>query len=263
MRSIIATILIVVTTNTFASSASVKSACIKHGFIGESTEFRVANIHNGNLIKSITATDEATPNERLRKACFSGYDIARRLRGQKVNMDYIPTVDQVLAGDTIQSRSDNTKQEALARKDKKEAKNKAIKELEAQKSIFVAEMNRINKIFRNQAPEKVQVFVSRKLDDGTLLGTVNGELVGIQDYHGLINNVGVYQLEIVKLQNTLSRKLDNGFTQTISVYGVSTKGDDDYKEWKKTADALKLTKQYNTAKASSIDLQKRIDELSS
>lgn len=143
----------------------------------------------------------------------------------------------------------------------KDAKDLLIKDLKAEQSIFFVEVNRIDNIFASHAPRKVQVIISQKLENGTMVGTINGTLAGVQDFHGIINNAGVYQLEVVKLDNTISRKLNNGFTQTVPVYAVSTKGEQDFIKWKQSLEAIELADEYNNAKTSATKLQNEIDKI--
>lgn len=213
--------------------------------------------YSANDVLSVSEAHKATSNLEKRK-----------LQEQKANYESTRKAKLLLEKQTLiaqklkETQENEERLEAQTKKAKMDAKSAEIKQLRQENAKNLSAMNRINAIYNNHSPKKSMVIISRKLDDGTMIGSVDGTLAGVQDFHGIINNAGVYELEVVKLDNTLSRKLNNGFTETIPIYGVSTKGQQDYLEWQKTPEAMALTKQYAEAKASSIELTNKINELS-
>jgi hypothetical protein len=154
------------------------------------------------------------------------------------------------------------KSDAIAITQKQKAiRDAEINTLKSEESFLVAEMNRLQRKFKSHSPTKAQVIISQKLDDGTMLGTVDGDLAGVKGFQNIIKNSGYYELELVKLDDTLSRELNNGFIHTIPVYKISNEGQTNYEKWKKTTEALDLNKQYNIAKSTLIAIRNNIDEL--
>ncbi|NYR14288.1 hypothetical protein HC000_17880 [Pseudoalteromonas sp. MIP2626] len=136
-----------------------------------------------------------------------------------------------------------------------------INQLKQKKLENINKIERINEIFLSKAPKKFQVIITRRLESGTMLGTMNGEFVGVQDSHNIISNAGIYELELIKLEGTLSRKLNNGFTQVIDIYGTSKRKQNDFEAWKNTSEAIELKNEYNSAKEYSTQLDEEIKKL--
>lgn len=140
--------------------------------------------------------------------------------------------------------------------------NKLVKDkLKEDQKVYLKEQNRINAIINQHSPKTSQVIISRKLDDGTMIGSIDGKLAGVRDYLGIIKNAGLYRIEVIILPDTLSRKLANGFTETIPIYATSQVGEDLFERWKNSSEGKEILKSYNETKSSINKIQAEIDVL--
>ncbi|MEZ8267281.1 hypothetical protein AB6C99_11335 [Vibrio cyclitrophicus] len=114
----------------------------------------------------------------------------------------------------------------------------------ARRSKLKGEISKITTFLNLKKPELSSVNVTQKMDDGNFVAwsSSHNKQIVIIDMHNTFKQAGYYNVELVIDPSgaTYSRKLPNGFEETINVYLVTTEGYDEYERWLMTEGHSKL-----------------------